>query len=218
MRTLPTRVKDAAFSLKTLTEAGIVRPYSPVVLVKLLTTLRQWSTVPAGGFKTLALRAPDRVGLIDDVGSLTWSELHVRSNALAHGLRGRGVRTGDSVAIMCRNHRGFIEASLAASKIGADVLYMNTAFAGPQLAEVIEREKPRVVVHDEEFTELLAGADIDERVIAWTDGEPGPEATGRRSCRPSWRLRSGPRRSPDRAPRPSRRSRARRCRRRPAAR
>ena len=39
--------------------------------------------------------------------------MHRRSNALARGLAGFGVGEGDSVAIMCRNHRGFVDASLA---------------------------------------------------------------------------------------------------------
>ena len=43
---------------------------------------------------------------------------------------------------MCRNHRGFVDATLAIAKLGADILYLNTAFAGPQLVEVLEREKP----------------------------------------------------------------------------
>ncbi|WGX99021.1 AMP-binding protein [Nocardioides sp. L-11A] len=165
------RVKDAGTSLRILTESGIVRPYSPVVVAGMANALRQWSTTPAGGFKTIALRMPAQTAIIDERGSLTFGELQARTNALAHGLRARGVRPGDGVAVMCRNHRGFIEASIAISKLGADVLYLNTAFAGPQLADVIEREKPRVVVHDEEFTGLLAGADIADRVLGWTDDD-----------------------------------------------
>ncbi|WP_436700460.1 AMP-binding protein [Nocardioides sp. BYT-33-1] len=170
------RVKDAGTSLKILTESGIVRPYSPLVLAGMANALRQWSTTPAGGFKTIALRMPTRTAIIDERGALTFGELQSRTNALAHGLRERGVRPGDGVAVMCRNHRGFIEASIAISKLGADVLYLNTAFAGPQLADVIAREKPRVVVHDEEFTGLLADADIADRVLGWTDGAPGDDS------------------------------------------
>ncbi|MDQ6525429.1 AMP-binding protein [Nocardioides sp. LHD-245] len=170
------RVKDAGTSLKILTESGIVRPYSPLVVAGMANALRQWSTTPAGGFKTIALRMPTRTAVIDERGSLTFGELQARTNALAHGLRARGVRPGDGVAVMCRNHRGFIEASIAISKLGADVLYLNTAFAGPQLADVIAREKPRVVVHDEEFTGLLAGADIADRVLGWTDGDAGEDS------------------------------------------
>ncbi len=176
MTTLSTRLKDAGVSLKILTESGIVRPYSPVVLAGMVNALRQWSTTPAGGFKTTALRMPDQTAIVDDRGRLTWGELHTRTNALAHALRDHGVRAGDAVAVMCRNHRGFIEASIAVSKLGADVLYLNTAFAGPQLADVVEREKPRVVVHDEEFTALLADADIPERLLGWTDDIPGPDS------------------------------------------
>ncbi|GAA1538485.1 AMP-binding protein [Nocardioides humi] len=170
------RVRDTGTSLKILTESGIVRPYSPLVLAGMANALRQWSTTPAGGFKTIALRMPEQTAIVDERGSLTFGELQARTNALAHGLRERGVRPGDGVAVMCRNHRGFIEASIAVSKLGADVLYLNTAFAGPQLADVIARETPRVVVHDEEFTGLLAGADIADRVLGWTDGAPGEDS------------------------------------------
>ena len=64
---------------------------------------------------------------------------------------------------MCRNHRGFVDASLAVAKLGADLLYLNTAFAGPQLVDVLEREQPRVVIHDEEFAGLLDAADVEHR-------------------------------------------------------
>jgi fatty-acyl-CoA synthase len=172
------RVKDAGTSLKILTESGIVRPYSPVVLGGMVNALRRWSTTPAGGFKTIALRTPQHTAIIDERGSLTFAELQSRTNALALGLRARGVKAGDGVAVMCRNHRGFIEASIAVSKLGADVLYLNTAFAGPQLVDVLEREKPRVVIHDEEFTGLLADADIADRVLGWTDGDAGSDTRG----------------------------------------
>ncbi|WP_036518854.1 AMP-binding protein [Nocardioides sp. J54] len=176
MGKIASRVTDAGTSLKILTEAGIVRPYSPRVLGGMVNALLKWSTTPAGGFKTIALRMPQQVAIIDERGSITFSELQERTNALAHGLRARGVRAGDGVAVMCRNHRGFVEASIAISKLGADVLYLNTAFAGPQLADVLEREAPRVVVHDEEFTELLSRAAIADRVLGWTDDDAGEES------------------------------------------
>ena len=158
-------------SLKVLTESGIIRPYSPRVLLGIARTLRRWGTGPAGGFASLAVRAPQQVGLIDELGSLTFGEMHRRSNALARALTDLGVFEGDGVAVMCRNHRGFVDASVAVAKLGADLLYLNTAFSGPQLVDVLEREQPRVVIHDEEFTELLAEADLDHRVVAWVDSE-----------------------------------------------
>jgi fatty-acyl-CoA synthase len=70
-----------------------------------------------------------------------------------------------------------VDASVAVAKLGADLLYLNTAFAGPQLVDVLEREQPTVVVHDEEFTDLLAKADVEQRLIAWVDSDDAPGET-----------------------------------------
>jgi acyl-CoA synthetase (AMP-forming)/AMP-acid ligase II len=157
-------------TLRVLGEAGVIRPVSPLALAKAARALRDWGVGPAGGFTAAAVLDPDRTAIIDELGSLTYDEVHRRSNALARALADLGVSAGDGVAVMCRNHRGFVDTSIATAKLGADILYLNTAFAGPQLVDVIERERPRVVVHDQEFTRLLADADVPERVLAWTDG------------------------------------------------
>lgn len=162
---------NSAMTLKVLGGAGILRPYAPWTLAGIAKALKDWGTGPAGGFTALALREPDKVGLIDELGELTFGELHRRSNALARGLADLGVQEGDSVAIMARNHRGFVDAIIAVAKLGADILLLNTAFAGPQLVDVLEREEPTVVIHDEEFTKLLEKAHVETRVLAWTDDQ-----------------------------------------------
>ena len=162
-------VGNAGTSVKVLGRAGVLRPYSPVTLARLGRTLREWGPGVAGGFASLALREPDRIGLVDELGGLTFGQLQERSNALAHALAGLGVREGDGVAVMCRNHRGFLDAVNGASKLGADVLLLNTAFAGPQLREVLARDKPSVVILDEEFVGLLEGAEVPHRLLGWTD-------------------------------------------------
>jgi acyl-CoA synthetase (AMP-forming)/AMP-acid ligase II len=174
---LAARASGVATTLGVLGRAGVIRPYGPRTLVDIGRVVLRWGTGPAGGFATLAARAPHQVGVVDELGELTWGELHRRSNSLARALSERGVREGDSVAVMCRNHRGFVDASIAVAKLGADILYLNTAFAGPQLVDVLEREAPSMVIHDEEFTALLAGARVERRVLAWTDGDPGSEET-----------------------------------------
>ncbi len=162
---------------RVLGGSGVVRPLSPLVLARIGKALKQWGTGPAGGFTAMALRDPDRPGLVDELGSLTFGEMHRRSNALARALADRGVREGDSVAVMCRNHRGFVDACVAIAKLGADLLLLNTAFAGPQLVDVLERERPSVVIHDEEFGGLLAGADVGVRLLGWVDSETTPDGT-----------------------------------------
>ncbi len=77
------------------------------------------------------------------------------------------------IGIMCRNHRGFIEAVVAANRIGTDLLLLNTSFAGPALAEVVAREGADAMVYDEEFTEIVDRALAERpdatRIVAWTD-------------------------------------------------
>ncbi len=164
-----TRLVDRALTTaRVLGRAGVIRPYSPQVASRVALTLLTRGTSLAGGFVALAQRAPHRVALVDDLGELTVLELHRRSNALADSLAHWGVRPGDAVAILCRNHRGFVEASLAAAKLGADLLYLNTGFAAPQLADVLAREGAVLLVHDEEFGDVAAEVEVD-RLVAWTD-------------------------------------------------
>ncbi len=163
---------------KVLTDAGIVRPVRPDKLVGVVATLRRWGRGPASGYITSGLLCPDVTGLVDERGSLSFGELDRRTNALANALAAAGVREGDGVGIMCRNHRGFVEATVATAKLGADALYLNTAFAGPQLAEVVEREGPSALIYDEEFAGLLEQAGADRaRFVAWCDTDGGGDPT-----------------------------------------
>jgi acyl-CoA synthetase (AMP-forming)/AMP-acid ligase II len=107
---------------------------------------------------------------------LTWREIDQRADAFATGLQ--ALPSGAKViGIMARNHRGFVETLIAANRIGADLLLLNTSFAGPALAEVVQREGVDAVIYDEEFTTTVDRALADEpepaRIIAWTDGPQG---------------------------------------------
>ena len=169
---IPGRVAYQLGSVRVLVEAGVIRPMRPDRLVKFVQTLMRWGRSPAAGAIALADRFPNETMIVDELGALTFSDVHARSNALAHSLSDLGVVEGDGVGIMCRNHRGFIESTFAVSKLGANSLYLNTAFAGPQLAEVVERERPKAIIHDQEFAGLLAEAGKGrKRVVAWHDSD-----------------------------------------------
>jgi acyl-CoA synthetase (AMP-forming)/AMP-acid ligase II len=168
-------LSDAAFDIKVLRKVGILDPVGPRKLARLATTLARWGTAPAGVTALAAIREGDRVGVRDELGELSFEKVHRRSNALAHALAELGVGCRDGVGIMCRNHRGFIDATLGGAKLGASLLYLNTAFAGRQLVEVMEREGPQVLIYDQEFEGLLEQLpESVTRVVAWReDGEAG---------------------------------------------
>ena len=163
---------DKAFEVRVLREAGVLAPQRPDKSAKVISAFLRWGASPALGSTTAAIRHPHETALIDESGSLTFEQVHLRTNSLAHAFERMGIGPGDGIGIMCRNHRGFIETTLAAAKLGAGALYLNTMFAGPQLAEVTRRERPKVLVYDEEFTELLDGVDESvQRVVGWSEGE-----------------------------------------------
>jgi acyl-CoA synthetase (AMP-forming)/AMP-acid ligase II len=169
-------IADLPFTLRVLAEAGVVGPMRPDKLIGVGAAIRRWGASPAAGVTAAAIRRGDQIAVRDEAGSLSFTELERRSNALARSLRSEGVRAGDAVALMCRNHRGFVDALFACAKLGATVLLMNTDFAGPQLEGVVERERPRALIYDSEFTELLSGASRDlTAIVSWVDDDESPE-------------------------------------------
>jgi len=164
---------------RTLLGTGMLAPTRPDRTVRSLLALHRWGATPAAAYMGAAARYPDRLALIDERGTLTFSEVHRRTNALARELATAGIAEGDGVAIMCRNHRGFVEATVACSKLGASALYLNTAFAGPQITDVLAREQAKAVVYDEDFESLIAeGAAGRLRFKAWSDGEDHLQPAG----------------------------------------
>ena len=168
-----------AFTARRLAASGMFAPTRPDRLARVVKALRGWGPTIAGGYAAAAIRFPDATAIIDEHGELTFAELHRRTNALAHAWSDEGIVEGDAVAILCRNHRGFVEALVATSKLGAHALFLNTAFSAPQLAGVCAREDPRAIVFDEEFAGLVeAAAAGRRRYVAWTRSPPpGADAT-----------------------------------------
>jgi acyl-CoA synthetase (AMP-forming)/AMP-acid ligase II len=161
---------------RTLLGTGMITPVRPDRAVKSIVALKRWGPTPAAAYTGSAARFPDRAAIVDEKGTLTFEEVQLRTNALAAEMRAAGIREGDGVAIMCRNHRGFIEATVACSKLGASALYLNTAFAGPQITDVMRRENPAGLVYDEEFANLVRdGGEGRERFVAWSDPGHTPD-------------------------------------------
>jgi acyl-CoA synthetase (AMP-forming)/AMP-acid ligase II len=180
------RVTDTAGLIGTMVRAGVIAPLRPDKYLRIGAAMARENMGITSGFASAAQRCGDRIGLIDELGALTWQEIDHRADALAAGLQKLtdGEHHPDVAAgaappvlgIMARNHRGFVESLIAANRIGADVLLLNTSFAGPALAEVWGREsagRTGAVIYDEEFTatvdRALADAPDVARILAWTD-------------------------------------------------
>lgn len=136
-----------------------------------------------GGFaaviESAATRDPNAIAITDEWGDVTFAQLDDRVNALARAWNTRGIGAGSVIAALCRDHRGLVTILAAAGKVGAQLLLMNTGFAKPQLADVATREKVDVLVHDEEFTDLVSAIDPGvRRFLAWTDERSSTDIEG----------------------------------------
>jgi acyl-CoA synthetase (AMP-forming)/AMP-acid ligase II len=152
-------------AVRVLQRAGLLNPVRPDRLLGMGRAVLRWGITPATGYAAGAARHPRRAAIIDDDGTLTWREVDTRTDRLASELRERGLREGDAAGLMARNGRGLVEGAVALAKCGADVLYLNTGSGGGPLAQVLEREKARMVVHDEEFADLLGQARADRTAV-----------------------------------------------------
>ncbi|WP_137810512.1 MULTISPECIES: AMP-binding protein [unclassified Gordonia (in: high G+C Gram-positive bacteria)] len=168
------RVTTQMWLVRTLVRSGFLGSLRVDRYVRMgLNLRRHGGASPVSGIGLAAARDPDGLALIDEAGQLTWRELDARCDALAVGLRDLPGTAVGTVAILCRNHRDLIEALAATSRLGADAVLLNTGFAGPQLADVLEREQADVLIADDEFDTVVEAAtqrlpDL-RRVRAWTE-------------------------------------------------
>ncbi len=167
---LGTSLERAVTTVRVLAAAGVISPVRPDRLVSMAVALHRWGMSPATLVGVAAARCPDAVAVVDDAGAVTYADLDRCSNAVANSLHDLGLRERDSVALLARNSRQFLVALAAVSKIGADLIYLNTGFGAREIADVVRDEDVKAVIADEEFEQRLGeGASGLPHVLAWTD-------------------------------------------------
>ncbi|MFT3854820.1 MAG: AMP-binding protein [Ilumatobacteraceae bacterium] len=115
-----------------------------------------WGATTAAGLASAVERDPRRAAIVDPDGAITYRQLWKRTDGVAAGLRQLGAGPGVTVGVLARNDRSFTDALFGAAKTGADIVLLNTGFAGPQLADVVAAEGVSIVVHDGSFAEQAA--------------------------------------------------------------
>ncbi len=111
------------------------------------------------GFWRLAERDPDVVALImADGRTVTRGELLARSNALVHGLRARGMKSGDSIAVVQPNDLPMVELYFAAMQAGFRITPINHHLVGPEIAYIVDDSEAMVAIVHERFAEAVTAA------------------------------------------------------------
>jgi len=166
---------DTAHAVRVLSARGL---FEPMRLDRAIAATRAVATLGpvAGAISHGAALHPHATAIVDDRGGLTYRELDEQANALARALAARRTGPGSVVGLLARDHRGLVLAIAAVAKVGARLVLLNTGFARPQLADVAEREDIRVMLHDDEFDDLLSGLpdEVDRILTRHDDVTSGP--------------------------------------------
>ncbi|WP_283470877.1 amino acid adenylation domain-containing protein, partial [Streptomyces sp. PH10-H1] len=141
-------------------------------------------------FERQAARCPDSVAVVAEDCSLTYAELNVRANRLAHLLLARGVRPEQFVALALPRSAEMVVALLAVLKAGAAYLPLDPAYPADRLALMVADARPALVLAVAETAEVteqaVAGLPcllLDE-AAAELAGYPGADPTDAQRATP----------------------------------
>ncbi|WP_207905601.1 acyl-CoA synthetase [Nocardia alba] len=163
-------VADGLSAVGVLRRSGAIELQHPAELVRTARDAAVLGPVVTA-FAHAARSDGAATAIVDEQGSLTFAELDSLSNAVANGLVARGIASDTVLAALCRDHRGMVLSLLAAGKLGARIVLLNTGMAGPQLVSVAERENVGAVLLDAEFVDRFGElADKLPMILTSNDG------------------------------------------------
>jgi fatty-acyl-CoA synthase len=146
-------VIDTLQAANVLRRRGILNPLRPDHLLNAARSGRRYG--PFAAALTLGSRWGDSAtAIVDELGILSYADLDAESNAVARGLAAQGISHNSVIGLLCRDHRGMVLSLLAAGKLGAKLVLLNTGFAVPQFLHVVKQEKISALLYDSEFGHL----------------------------------------------------------------
>nr|WP_225445803.1 non-ribosomal peptide synthetase [Paenibacillus arenosi] len=122
------------------------------------------SPIPAGAnlvdrFETEVVRNPKRIAVWGEGVTLTYRELHLRSDHLAYEIQRRGVMPGSIVGITADRSVSVITGMLGIIKAGCAYMPIDPAWPAKRVQDILESSKASLVVKC--ASDLLVGPDID---------------------------------------------------------
>jgi len=101
---------------------------------------------------------PDYPAIIHGAIRRTWAETHERSLRLASALVGRGIKKGDTVAVMLPNIPAMVECHFGVPMTGAVMNALNVRLDAEVIAFMLEHAEAKVILVDREFGEVILDA------------------------------------------------------------
>lgn len=118
-----------------------------------------------------ATRVPDHLAIVHGDRRMTWSQVRDESVDLAKALIARGVVAGDHIALWLPNHPEWLLLWLAASRIGAVVVPVNTRYKPAEAAYVLTKSNATCLFIEESFLGTDYVQAFGEMCPDWGPGE-----------------------------------------------
>jgi acyl-CoA synthetase (AMP-forming)/AMP-acid ligase II len=109
--------------------------------------------------------------LIEESTIRSYAELDRNAARIAHGLKALGVEPQDRVAYLGKNTLAYFEFFLGAVKARAVTIPVNWRLAAPEVAYILANARPKLILVEEAFEAVAAGAapHIERRVTGGTE-------------------------------------------------
>ncbi|MCB1040132.1 MAG: AMP-binding protein, partial [Acidimicrobiales bacterium] len=112
-------------------------------------------------FESVADAVATRTAVVSGDVRLTYAELDQRATRLAHVFATHGIGPGHHVALAMRNGHEYLEAMLAAFKLRAVPINVNTRYTADEMRHLLDDADARLVVHDADLAGRLDEAASD---------------------------------------------------------
>jgi len=101
---------------------------------------------------------PDQTAIIHGARSWTYHEFYARARRLASALVKRGIKRGDTVAVVLPNVPAMLEAHYGVAMAGAVLNSINTRLDAPVIAFQLDHGEAKVLISDREFSGTVKAA------------------------------------------------------------
>jgi fatty-acyl-CoA synthase len=99
-----------------------------------------------------------KTAIIHGARRITWAQMHQRCIRFASALRGRGIRRGDTVAILAPNVPALLEAHFAVPMAGAVLNALNYRLDAATIAFILDHGEAKLLLVDREFAPVARQA------------------------------------------------------------
>src|ERR1700675_1181035 len=101
---------------------------------------------------------PDRTAIIHGARSWTYRQFYARARQFASALAKRGIKRGDTVAVVLPNVPAMLEAHYGVAMAGAVLNSINTRLDAAIIGFILDHGEAKVLITDREYSKVVEGA------------------------------------------------------------